>query len=308
MARGRDASGWRGGGRSWCGAPGGRPSPLWSTQANARSSGRASGGACRLLRRRGRHRHRQHLFAIHHDRLAPDGLDPYCSAPCTRPPWPRCGPRGRRMGGAGSGRNRPAGRQLSPRPAPRPRHRRAALRRKIVGILAPACDLIRVRKASPRWPMPAPRLTQRRGRTGPVWLSVTLDDEDGTRLRSGEPVAGVLPILAVGGAAAVLANCSAPEAMPAALDIFARAGLPFGAYAKTASPRSPRRSWNSDRRPMPCRHGATWGPRSTPITSWAGSGRARPHCRRVLRDRAGAYRPRSPAACARPGCTIEEFD
>jgi hypothetical protein len=39
-----------------------------------------------------------------------------------------------------------------------------------------------------------------------------------------------LPLLA-GRADAVLANCSAPEAMPVALDVLARSGVPFGAYA-----------------------------------------------------------------------------
>ena len=64
----------------------------------------------------------------------------------------------------------------------------------------------------------------------PVWLSVTVDDEDGSKLRSGEPVADICAI-AKGGAAAVLANCSAPEAMHAALDALSQCGLPFGAYA-----------------------------------------------------------------------------
>ncbi|MCX7645831.1 MAG: homocysteine S-methyltransferase family protein [Rhodobacteraceae bacterium] len=64
----------------------------------------------------------------------------------------------------------------------------------------------------------------------PVWLSVTVDDEDGSRLRSGEPVAE-LPGLAAGRAQALLANCSAPEAMAAALDALLPAGLPCGAYA-----------------------------------------------------------------------------
>ena len=64
----------------------------------------------------------------------------------------------------------------------------------------------------------------------PVWLAVTLDDEDGARLRSGEFVEAMLEV-ADEGAAALLANCSAPEAMPAALEIFARGKLPFGAYA-----------------------------------------------------------------------------
>ncbi|SMX27035.1 Homocysteine S-methyltransferase [Pelagimonas phthalicica] len=63
----------------------------------------------------------------------------------------------------------------------------------------------------------------------PVWISVTIDDEDGTLLRSGEKVADLAAILK-DGAAAALANCSAPEAMPAALEQLAKAGLPFGAY------------------------------------------------------------------------------
>lgn len=65
----------------------------------------------------------------------------------------------------------------------------------------------------------------------PVWISVTVDDEDGSRLRSGEAVADLAPILRAGGAQAVLANCSAPEAMPAALRVLAGFGMPFGAYA-----------------------------------------------------------------------------
>lgn len=65
----------------------------------------------------------------------------------------------------------------------------------------------------------------------PVWLACTVDDEDGHRLRSGEPIAEAAQIAADLGAAAVLANCAAPEAMPAALDAIAPAGLPYGAYA-----------------------------------------------------------------------------
>ena len=65
----------------------------------------------------------------------------------------------------------------------------------------------------------------------PVWLSVTVDDEDGSLLRSGEPVAEVVRIAKDGGADALLANCSAPEAMEAALEVIKTAGLPFGAYA-----------------------------------------------------------------------------
>jgi homocysteine S-methyltransferase len=64
----------------------------------------------------------------------------------------------------------------------------------------------------------------------PVWVSFTVDDEDGSRLRSGERVAEAARAVADGGADAILANCAAPEAMPAALDAIAPLGLPCGAY------------------------------------------------------------------------------
>lgn len=65
----------------------------------------------------------------------------------------------------------------------------------------------------------------------PVWLSISVDDEDGTKFRSGEPVADVLPLIAEFKPAAVLVNCSRPEAVSEALPIVAEAGVPFGAYA-----------------------------------------------------------------------------
>ncbi|MCE8507145.1 homocysteine S-methyltransferase family protein [Ruegeria pomeroyi] len=65
----------------------------------------------------------------------------------------------------------------------------------------------------------------------PVWLSVTVMDDDGSRLRSGEGVGELAAIVAQYQPQAVLVNCSRPEAMAAALDIIAGFGLPFGAYA-----------------------------------------------------------------------------
>lgn len=61
----------------------------------------------------------------------------------------------------------------------------------------------------------------------PVWLALTVDDEDGSKLRSGEPVADLADLQPD----AWLANCSAPEAMAAALAVFASWNKPFGAYA-----------------------------------------------------------------------------
>lgn len=65
----------------------------------------------------------------------------------------------------------------------------------------------------------------------PVWLSVSVHDRDGSRLRSGEPVAGLREVLQAAPAAAILANCSMPEAMAAAMAELRNLGLPFGAYA-----------------------------------------------------------------------------
>lgn len=67
------------------------------------------------------------------------------------------------------------------------------------------------------------------GHNVPVWLAFSVDDHDGRRLRSGENLADAIAL--AGNAAALLANCSVPEVMPAALDILARGGMPFGAYA-----------------------------------------------------------------------------
>lgn len=65
----------------------------------------------------------------------------------------------------------------------------------------------------------------------PIWLAVSVDDRDGTRLRSGEPVADLRPLIDEVPVAAVLANCSVPEAMEAAVGMLATLGPPFGAYA-----------------------------------------------------------------------------
>ena len=63
----------------------------------------------------------------------------------------------------------------------------------------------------------------------PVWLSLTVDDVDGTRLRSGELLTDVLPIAQK--ATAILINCALPEAITASMDVLAKGNLPFGAYA-----------------------------------------------------------------------------
>ncbi|MDE0057065.1 MAG: homocysteine S-methyltransferase family protein [Defluviicoccus sp.] len=67
------------------------------------------------------------------------------------------------------------------------------------------------------------------GRT--VWTALTVDDSNGSVLRSGEPVAAGAHAALEAGAAALLINCSRPEATADALPTLARTGVPFGAYA-----------------------------------------------------------------------------
>ena len=65
----------------------------------------------------------------------------------------------------------------------------------------------------------------------PVWTALSVDDADGTLLRSGEGVAEGAQAAVEAGAAAVLVNCSSPEAVAAAMPLLAGTGIPFGAYA-----------------------------------------------------------------------------
>lgn len=73
-----------------------------------------------------------------------------------------------------------------------------------------------------------------RGTTGcgkPVWLSFTVNDDDGSRFRSGEQLRDVAPLVEEFSPDALLINCSRPEAIPAALGILSGMNKPYGAYA-----------------------------------------------------------------------------
>lgn len=65
----------------------------------------------------------------------------------------------------------------------------------------------------------------------PIWLAVSVDDEDGTRLRSGEALSEILPLIEEFNLAALLVNCSIPEAVDQALPVLANHQVPIGAYA-----------------------------------------------------------------------------
>ncbi|MFP4183505.1 MAG: homocysteine S-methyltransferase family protein [Halorhodospira sp.] len=65
----------------------------------------------------------------------------------------------------------------------------------------------------------------------PVWTAFTVDDGDGTRLRSGEPLTEAAREVLAAGAERVLVNCAVPEAVTTAMGELAGLGAPFGGYA-----------------------------------------------------------------------------
>ncbi len=65
----------------------------------------------------------------------------------------------------------------------------------------------------------------------PVWCGLSVDDDNGTLLRSGEPVLQAIFSAIEAGADAVLFNCSAPEAISAAIKIASEIDAVYGGYA-----------------------------------------------------------------------------
>ena len=65
----------------------------------------------------------------------------------------------------------------------------------------------------------------------PVWVSFTVDDRDGTCLRSGEALMAGVEGAVTRGAEAVLVNCSTPEAVGQSMEILSKKNLLFGGMA-----------------------------------------------------------------------------
>ena len=65
----------------------------------------------------------------------------------------------------------------------------------------------------------------------PVWIAFSVDDNDGTKLRSGEDLKKINSLVEKYNPAAILLNCSTPEAISRGLPIIRSFNLPFGGYA-----------------------------------------------------------------------------
>jgi homocysteine S-methyltransferase len=207
---------------------GDRPTPLWATQVMLDHPGMvqaihadyfAAGATVATT----------NSYAIHHDRLERAGLDHLFETLHRAALAEARAARSAHGSGRIAGSLGPLVASYRPETCPPPAVA-APLYAEIARIMAPEVDVLLCETMA--------SIAQAEGALAgaaaggrPVWLSVTVDDADGSRLRSGEPVSALAPLVARFAPAAVLANCSVPEAMAAALDALGRLGPPFGAYA-----------------------------------------------------------------------------
>lgn len=168
-------------------------------------------------------------YNILHDRLEPQGLDPYFHALHLRALAEAHEARAEAGRGLIAGSMGPLGESYRPDLTP-PVAVSAPLYAEKARLLGPHIDVILLETLS-SLDLCRGALIGAQAAGVPVWLSVSVDDRDGSRLRSGEAVADLAAVLEEAPAAAVLANCSLPEAMAAAMVALRPLGLPFGAYA-----------------------------------------------------------------------------
>jgi len=168
-------------------------------------------------------------YAVHVDRLARVGLEEQHKTLLDTAMAEALAARSEHGSGRVAVTLGPLGASYRPDLAPPLEEARAAFST-IVTALAPRADLFIIETVS--------SLNDARGALSgcaatdkPVWLSITVNDDDGTKLRSGESVSDLAQIVTDFAPAALLVNCSRPEAVAAALDLIAPMGLPFGAYA-----------------------------------------------------------------------------
>lgn len=168
-------------------------------------------------------------YAIHHDRLAGFGLDPMFHALHLRALAEAHEAKAAHGAGRIAGSMGPLVASYRPE-VTLPVDQAGPFYAEIARILGPHVDII-LCETMASIEMCQGAILGASAANRPVWLSVTVDDHDGTRLRSGELIADLRPILVNSPVTAVLANCSVPEAMAAAMAQLATLGLPFGAYA-----------------------------------------------------------------------------
>lgn len=168
-------------------------------------------------------------YAVHRDRLVRAGLEDRFEEVLLLAAHEATAARDAHGSGRIAGSLGPLGASYRPELCPPPAEA-APLYAEVAQILAPHVDFfICETMASVDQAEGAMRGAKQAGK--PVWLSLTVTDEDGTRLRSGEPLDAIAAVVERHEPAALLLNCSVPEVMAKGLDVLKGFGKPFGALA-----------------------------------------------------------------------------
>jgi S-methylmethionine-dependent homocysteine/selenocysteine methylase len=207
---------------------GNRATPLWSTQVMldqpdlvgaVHSEYFAAGSSIATT----------NTYAVHRSRLRDAGLEDHVPAlidtAVAQAEMARAGYRNGRIAGSLG----PLLASYRPDLAPDPTE--ASLKfGELVQLMAPRVDLFLIETVSSLQEARG-ALMATAGCGKPVWLALTVKDGDGSRLRSGEALGDIGPLLDEFKPEALLVNCTRPETVTAALDIIKGFGLRFGAYA-----------------------------------------------------------------------------
>ena len=204
------------------------PTPLWSTQVMIDHPGIVE-EVHKAYFDAGATVATTNTYSLHRDRLEPAGLGQRFNDLCQRALNEARSARSSVATGRVAGSIGPL--RASYRPDLHPAHTEAVQSyAELARVLGPGVDLILCETVASL--AHAEAVLEGAKHAGkPVWIAFTLDDTDGRRLRSGEPVTDCVAVARRGGAQAILANCSVPEVMHSALEAFSDGGLPFGAYA-----------------------------------------------------------------------------
>ncbi|MEM8836809.1 MAG: homocysteine S-methyltransferase family protein [Pseudomonadota bacterium] len=168
-------------------------------------------------------------YAVHRDRLQPNGLDDRFEELHRLACEIACKARDAHGSGKVAGSLGPLGWSYSHDGAP-PAEKGAELYDEICRIQKDLVDLFLIETIASVEQVRA-ALSGTLGHGRPVWLALSVDDGDGTRLRSGEPLEEAVAEIEKRKPDAVLLNCSRPEAVSEGLGILAKTALPFGGYA-----------------------------------------------------------------------------
>ncbi|MEL7137567.1 MAG: homocysteine S-methyltransferase family protein [Pseudomonadota bacterium] len=167
-------------------------------------------------------------YAVHHDRLQQAGIDERFEELHRTACRMACEARDAHGSGRVAGALGPIGWSYRPDLAP-PAAAAATAYAEIAAIQAAHVDLF-ICETMASVDQARGALLGLQGAGRPVWLAISTMEEDGTRLRSGEPVNDVLGVIDTFKPEAVLVNCTAPEVITDSLRVLRDHGVTLGAY------------------------------------------------------------------------------